>query len=96
MWQGLSQDASLGLQSRQAMATNIFTNLILSDLCCSANPLQPLLLPGQIRFTVDQGGLKWMQICGSMLLGRGGAVRRGNLRKHYGKHFVIARDGDYL
>lgn len=78
------------------MAANIFINLIWSDLCFSANCLQPLLLPGQIHFTVDQGGLKWMQICGNVLLGQWGGVRRGNLRQPYGKHFVIARDGDYL
>lgn len=34
-----------------------------------------------------------MQMCGSMLLGQWGGVRRGKLRHHYGKHIIIARDG---
>jgi len=37
-----------------------------------------------------------MQICSSVLLGRWGGVRRADLRQHYEKHFVIARDSDYL
>lgn len=65
----------------------------MSDLCFSTNILQPLLLPQQICFSVDQGRLKWMQMCGSMLLGQWGGVRRGKLRHHYGKHIIIARDG---
>lgn len=58
-WQGLSRDASLGVQSWQAMAENIFNNLVLSSLCFLANLLQSLLLPGQTCFTVHQGGSRF-------------------------------------
>lgn len=68
----------------------------MSDLSFLTNLLQPVLLPQQICFTVDQRGLKWMQICGSMLLGQWGELRRGNLRHHYGKHIIIARNGGCL
>lgn len=50
---------------------------ILCDLCCYQGKF----------ISLDQGSLKWVQICSSILLGQWGGMRRGTLRQHYRKHW---------